>query len=194
MSSTRGVRWLMCVVVTPAMSAATADTCAELLVPAAVDRLAGQRERGHRRGDEPLGAIAVRACVVGDAPGLGDERGVEKLPLGDESLDAAAQFGWEEARVRGGQHRGEHPERVASQLVCPRSAGTRWTPPAPATPRRAGRRSRPDTCRTRRTGRRRRPTPVGCRPGSRRDVRRSPAQRCRPVSRFTSALTSTRVV
>ena len=79
MSSTRGVRWLMCVVVTPAMSAATAETAVSSVVPAAVDRFARQRERGHRRGDEPSARSRSRTAVGGDAARLGDERGVEQL-------------------------------------------------------------------------------------------------------------------
>jgi hypothetical protein len=59
-----------------------------------------------------------RAAVCGDAPGLGDQRGVEEFARADEPLDAVAQLGGEEARVGGRQHRGEHPERVAGQLVC----------------------------------------------------------------------------
>ena len=89
----------------------------QFLVPAAVDRLAGQCERGHRRGDELLGALGFRTAGSGDARGFGDQRGVEQLPFRQEPLDPVAKFGGEEARVGGGQHRCEHPERVAGQLI-----------------------------------------------------------------------------
>ncbi len=107
----------MCVVVTPAMSAATAETCGELLVPAAVDRFAGQRECRHRLGDE-------RSARCGSAPPAAAmhlasaiKRGVEQPTRGKESLDPGAQLGGEEAGVGGGQHRGEHPEGVVLQLI-----------------------------------------------------------------------------
>ena len=119
MSSTRGVRWLMCVVRTPAMSAATAETRGQLVVPAAVDRFTGQRERGDRRGDEPPARSRFRAAVRRDAPGLGDQRGVEQLPRAPGTARRGrADSGEKKRRVAGRQHRGEHPERVAGQLVC----------------------------------------------------------------------------
>ena len=89
----------------------------QLLVPAAVDRFAGQGERGHRRGHELLGPLGLRAAGVGDASGLRDQRGVEQPAPGQESFDASAQVRGEEARVGSGEHRGEHPERVAVQLI-----------------------------------------------------------------------------
>ena len=118
MSSTRGVRWLMCVVLTPAMSAATAET---RVSSSCQPRSIGSRERANaddRGGHETPRPAPVGAAVRRDAPGLGDQRGVEQLARAEEPLDPVAQVGGEEARIGGRQHRGEHPERVAGQLVC----------------------------------------------------------------------------
>ncbi len=89
----------------------------QLVVPAAVDRFTRQREHGHRRRQEPVGAFALRTAVGGDASRLGDQRRIEQLPLGNEPLDTVAQIGGEEAGVSRREHRGEHPERVAVQLL-----------------------------------------------------------------------------
>ena len=90
----------------------------QLVVPAAVDRFLRQRERGHRGGHEPSGLRIFSAAVRSDAPGLGDQGGIEQLARGDEPLDAVTQVGGEEARVGRRQHGGEHPERIAVQLIC----------------------------------------------------------------------------
>ena len=66
MSSTRGVKWLMCVLVDPGDVGGHRRHPGQLVVPAAVDRFTRQRERGDRPQDEPLGVLAVRTAVGGD--------------------------------------------------------------------------------------------------------------------------------
>ncbi len=83
----------MCVVVTPAISAATALT--------AVSSSYQPRSIGSRDSAKAATASATNASArsgsaprrVGDAPCFGDQRGVKQPALGQESLDAAAQLG-----------------------------------------------------------------------------------------------------
>ncbi len=114
--STRGVRWLMWVVRTPAMSAATADTAAQLVVPRLVDRLAGQRERRQRRAARsrrPRSARAPPSAAMRRAWAI--SAGVEQLPRwATKPVAPGSRRSAEKNRGSvGGQHRGEHPERVA---------------------------------------------------------------------------------
>ena len=101
------------------MSAATAETLRQLLVPAAVDRLAGERERGYRGGHEPLGARS------GSAPPSAAMRLASAISAGSNNWRApmnrstrSRRSGEKKRASAGRQHRGEHPERVAGQLVC----------------------------------------------------------------------------
>ena len=172
MSSTRGVRWLMWVDRTPAMSAATADTCdSSSYQPVSI----GSRDSANAavaRATKSSASSAAAPPAAAIAARVGDERGIEELPVADEPLHPGTQVVGEESGIGGGQHRGEDPERVVGQLVLRRSAGTPSTPPAPGRPPHAGRSSRPGTCRRRRTGRRPRRVRGRCRRGWRRGVRR----------------------
>lgn len=89
MSSTRGVRWLMCVEPTPAISAATADTLDNSSYQD-FDRFPRQRKRGHRRGDESRCVVGIAAAVSRDCPRLGEQRGVKELPAREEGLHSGA--------------------------------------------------------------------------------------------------------
>ncbi len=107
----------MWVVVTPAMSAATADTAVSSSYHARVDGFPRQREGGGGTVDETVGGVGVGTPRGGDPACVGDEFGIEEPAPVDEPLHPGAQLGGEEPGVGGGQHRGEHPEWVAVQLV-----------------------------------------------------------------------------
>ena len=129
MSSTRGVRWLRWVLLTPPMSAATAETRAELGVPGPVDRLGGQRERADREVQEPLGVLRGEPAVVDRDVGQRQQLGGEELAGVEETAQPLLEPRVEEASVLGHQQGGEHPERVRRQLLALPRAGTRWRPP-----------------------------------------------------------------
>ena len=88
----------------------------QLGIPGAVDRFAGQSERGHRSRHEVVCGIGIAAAVGRDPAGIGDQLGIEQRSPAQVFVDPSAQVGVEEPAVPGGQHRGEHPERVARQL------------------------------------------------------------------------------
>ena len=75
MSSTRGVRWLMWVVVTPPMSAATPETRSSSCVPGPVDRVRGERERRGGQVEERSASAAdsspCSTATVGQVEQLG---------------------------------------------------------------------------------------------------------------------------
>ena len=116
MSSTRGVRWLTCVLVTPAMSAATPDTRAS----------SSYQAWSIGSGDSAKAAVARsrnRAASAAGQPALGDgpvgqlqQLRREQRAGGEEPLHPRLQVRVEEPPVLGDQHGGEDPERVAGQL------------------------------------------------------------------------------
>ena len=117
MSSTRGVKWLMWVDDTPPMSAATAEIRSSAKYQSWSTGVGGQLERGGGQVEEAVGVGGVESALVGRAVGQLEQLGPEQGPGADEVLQPRLGFRVEEAPVGGDQHRGEHPERVARQLV-----------------------------------------------------------------------------
>ncbi len=158
MSSTRGVRWLMWVVVTPAMSAATAETADNSSYQ---PRSIGSRDSAKAATAAATNCSAPRggsAASSGDPARVGDQRRVEQLasarnrstrPRRSAAKNRASAVASIEVNTRKGL-------RASSSASIGRNAvdttGTGGVP-------RAGRRSRPDTCRRPRRGRRRRQVP-----------------------------------
>ena len=162
MSSTRGVRWLTCVRRHPGDVGGDAGDRGQLVVPRpgrsapATARTPRSPGRGSARSRPAQAAVGHRA--VGQLQQLRREQRARA----DEPLHPRLQVGVEEPPVLGHQHRGEHAERVAGQLVAGRPGGTPSTRPAAAPARRrAGRSSRPGACPSRRTAGR----PARARPG-----------------------------
>ena len=82
----------MCVVVTPAISAATALTAASSSYqPRSIGSRDSAKAATRRRRSPRL--VGLGATGFGDAPGLRDQRRVKQPALGQESLDAAAHSG-----------------------------------------------------------------------------------------------------
>ena len=108
----------MWVELTPAMSAATADTRDNSSYQ---DFSIGSRDSANAAtaaATKYRRRIGVAAAVGGDHPRPGKQCGVEQLAAREEGLHAGTQAGIEVSGVAGGQHRREHPERIARQLVC----------------------------------------------------------------------------
>ena len=117
MSSTRGVRWLMCVVVTPAdVGGDTRDAL----------ELAGTRPGRPARADSANDAAAssrYRSASAADSSPCSMATSARASSSAGKSSRAARkvrsrclEVRVEEAPVLGDQHRGEHPERVRRQL------------------------------------------------------------------------------
>jgi hypothetical protein len=87
------------------------------LVPGPVHRLRGELERAHSELEEPLSVGLGQLPVALGAVGQPQQLRAEQLPSGEERLELSAQVAVEESRVRGREHRGEHPEGVAREFV-----------------------------------------------------------------------------
>ena len=144
MSSTRGVRWLMWVVVTPPMSAATAETPLELGVPGPVDRLrrTARTTRPPARGTGPRRPAESPPCSTARSARSSSSSGnSSRAPRNVRSRRSRSAS--KNRRSSGHQHRGEHPERVRRQLLAVQRAERRRHRPGSAPARRpAGRRTR----------------------------------------------------
>ena len=150
MSSTRGVRWLRCVVVTPPMSAATAGDALQLGVPGPVDRLAGQRER---RGRPARGSARVvgsgRPPVLGGAVGQRQQLGREQR-AGRRGTACSRRCERRASKKRRSSGTSiEVNTRNGLRASSSRSSGRNAvdTTGTGRAPRRAGRRSRTGACR-----------------------------------------------
>ena len=169
---------------TPPMSAATAEIRSSAKYQSWSTGSVGQRERCGREVEEAVGVGGVESALVGRSVGQLQQLRPEQGPGADELLQPRLRLRVEEAPVGGDQHRGEHPERVASPARRRRPDGRRWRPPVPSSSTRpAGRRSRPGTSRSRRTPARPGPARAASPPGSRRAAPRSPGRCCRAARR-----------
>jgi hypothetical protein len=117
MSSTRGVRWLTCVLRTPPMSAATAEIRSSRSYQARSNRLRGELEGADGELEEPIRVGLGQLLVALGAVGQLQQLRAEQLPSGEERLELGAQVWIEEPGVRGREQGREHPEGVARELV-----------------------------------------------------------------------------
>ena len=137
----------MCVELTPPMSAATAETASSSAYHALSTGSADSA-------NDAVASLRNRLCVVGVEAAVRDRpigkrkqlRREQRAP-GQERVQSRLQLGREEPAVVGDQHRGEHAERVAGQLVGrDRTEGRAHHRHRGRAPPRAGRSSRPGAC------------------------------------------------
>ena len=109
----------MWVLRTPPMSAATAETRSSVSYQPGSIGSDGQLEGRARPGGGSGSASASGSSPVGSARSArASSSGAEQLAAGEEGFQAGPQIVVEEPRIGGGEHGGEHAERVARQLLA----------------------------------------------------------------------------
>ena len=118
MSSTRGVRWLMCVVRNAADVGGDGGDCLKLFVPVVVHGLPGElkgrggqlQKRGRRRPRAGRhSALALSARASSSAPNSC------RAPM---NASSCARSSRQRTAVLGGQHGGEDTERILGQFIA----------------------------------------------------------------------------